>query len=307
MVSDNGQLSIKNGQLVNEYGEPIQLRGMSSLGLQWSDAAPWMNIDSIEWLRDDWNTNVIRAAMYTEEGGYIQDPSVANKVWEIVDAAIALDMYVLVDWHILSDGNPQIHQDEAIDFFKEVAHRYGETPHLIYEIANEPNGASWSSNIKPYAEALIPVIRDIDPDGVIIVGTPTWSQDVDIASNDPLVFNNIAYALHFYACTHGQFLRDKAMTAMNRGLAIFSSEWGTSAANGSGGNCLPQTDVWLDFFDQNNISYLNWSLSVRNETSAALKPSASTRGGWSMSDLSVSGAYMRDRFLQYPPVKNPQP
>ena len=302
-VSQNGQLKVQDGTLVNAKGKKIQLRGMSSLGLQWSDAAPWMNIESIRWLRDDWKANVVRAAMYTKNDGYIDDPVIAEKVWEIVDAAIALDIYVVVDWHNLSDCNPQTYQTEAIGFFTEVAKRYGDKPNLIYEITNEPNPTcatvTWADNVKPYAEAVIPVIRNIDPDGLIIVGTPTWSQDVDVAAADPLTYSNIAYNFHFYACTHGQALRDKITIALSKGAAIFSSEWGTTAADGSGSNCLDQSDIWLDFFDENNISWLNWSLSVRNETSAALNPGASPMGNWSANDLTPSGAYVRNRLRQY--------
>ena len=308
LVSQHGQLKIENGTLVNANGNPVQLRGMSSLGLQWvHDAAPWMNIDSIRWLRDDWNTNVVRAAMYTENEGYIEDPGVTKKVWEVVDAAIALDMYVIVDWHTLSDCDPRQYQTEAMGFFTEVAKRYGETPNLIYEITNEPNSApdcpeapvTWSGHVKPYAEAVIPVIRKIDPDGLIIVGTPTWSQDVDVAARDPLSFSNVAYGFHFYACTHGQSLREKVNFALLKGAAIFSSEWGTTAADGSGSNCFGESDAWLDFFDENNISWLNWSLSVRQETSAALKPGASTTGNWTADDLTPSGKYVRNRLRQY--------
>jgi endoglucanase len=298
-VSRHGRLHVNGGRLVDQSGVPVQLRGMSSFGLQWAEGGPYMNIDSIRWLRDDWHVNAVRAAMYTAEGGYISDPGVADKVWEIVDAAIALDIYVIVDWHILSDNDPNLHKSQAKTFFVEVATRYGDTPNVLYEIANEPNGVSWSGAVKPYANEVIPVIRGIDPDGVIIVGTPTWSQDVDVAAADPLIFPNVMYAVHFYACTHGQYLRDKVDAALAQGAAIFSTEWGTSAADGNGGNCLPESNAWLDFFDRRGISWLNWSLGAKNETSAALKPGAGATGGWSDADLSTSGTYIRNRLRSY--------
>lgn len=298
-VSRHGRLRVNGGRLVDQSGAPVQLRGMSSFGLQWAEGGPYMNIDSIRWLRDDWHVNVVRAAMYTAEGGYISDPGVAEKVWEIVDAAVALDIYVIVDWHILSDNDPNRYKSQAKTFFTEVATRYGDTPNVLYEIANEPNRVSWSGEVKPYANEVIPVIRNIDPDGVIIVGTPTWSQDVDVAAADPLTFPNVLYAVHFYACTHGQYLRDKVDAALAQGAAIFSTEWGTSAADGNGGNCLPESDTWLDFFDRRGISWLNWSLGAKNETSAALKPGVGTTGGWSDADLSTSGTYIRNRLRRY--------
>lgn len=300
-VSQNGTLRISGGTLVNEHGEPYQLRGMSTHGLQWYGELA--NIDSIRWMRDDWKLNVIRAAMYTDSEGYIEDPSVANKVWEIVDAAIELDIYVIIDWHILEDNDPNIYKDEAMDFFAEAAERYAGVPNVLYEIANEPNPSNgavgWSSHVKPYAEDVIPVIRERAPESLVIVGTPTWSQDVDIAAGDPLNFNNIAYAVHFYSCTHGQFLRDKVSTALSQGVAVFSTEWGNSEATGDGEVCIGETDVWLDFFDQNNISWVNWSLTTKEETSAALQPGASSTGDWSISDLTPSGQYVRERLRSY--------
>ena len=307
LVSGNGQLSVKNGKLVNAAGQDFQLRGMSSLGLNTPDTAPWVNINSLRWLRDDWNSNVIRAAMYTEENdyGYIVNPGVANKVWEVVDAAIALDMYVLVDWHILADNDPNKYVEQAKTFFAEVARRYGNKPNIIYEIANEPNGANvqWNNAIKPYAEKVIPVIRAIDPDGIVIVGTANWSQYVDDAADNPLSYSNVMYALHFYSCTHKEELRARARKAIEKGAALFSTEWGTSAADGNGGNCVEEAGTWLDFFDQNNISWANWSLTVRNESSAALKSSASQTGNWTDGDLTTSGKWVRNRLKSYPSVK----
>jgi len=298
-VSKNGKLGILGNDLVNQQGTPIQLTGMSSHGLQWF--GEFMNSSSIEWLRDDWNANVVRAAMYTDPGsnGYIANPSLINKVYEVVDAAVALDMYVIVDWHILSDNDPNIYRAEAIDFFDKVSKRYSGVPNVIYEIANEPNPAgrggevNWQDDIKPYAQAVVPAIRANDPDSVIIVGTGTWSQDVQDAANDPLSFGNIAYAMHFYACTHGQSLRDKVSYALSQGVAIFSTEWGTADASGGGSVCADETQTWIDFLNSENISWVNWSLADKNEATAALNPGAKTTGNWGSSELSTSGTLVR--------------
>jgi len=305
-VSTNGKLGILGNDLVNQQGTPIQLTGMSSHGIQWF--GEYMNIDSIRWLRDDWNANIVRAAMYTDPGssGYVSDPSLINKVYEIVDAAIELDMYVIVDWHILSDNDPNIYRDEAMDFFDKVSTRYSGVPNVIYEIANEPNSAgrggqvNWQDDIKPYAEAVIPVIRANDPDSVILVGTGTWSQDVRDAANDPLSHGNIAYVMHFYACTHGQSLRDQVSYALSQGVAIFSTEWGTADASGGGSVCPSETRTWIDFLNERNISWVNWSLTDKNEATAALNPGAKTTGNWDRSEISTSGRLVRELLLERP-------
>lgn len=295
-VGTHGQLSIQNGKLTDASGNPVQLKGMSSHGIQWF--GDYVNKDSMKWLRDDWGLNVFRVAMYTESGGYISNPSLKNKVKEAVDAAIELGVYVIVDWHILSDGDPNTHKTQSKAFFKEMAQTYGDTPNIIYEIANEPNGnVNWNNQIKPYAEELIAAIRAEDPDNPIIVGTGTWSQDVHDAAASPLTDENVLYAVHFYAGTHGSWLRDRIDAAMAQGLAVFVSEWGTSDASGNGGPFLTEAKQWTDFMANRGISWANWSLADKQEASAALAPGASFTGGWTQAQLSASGKFVREQML----------
>ncbi|WP_415272794.1 cellulase family glycosylhydrolase [Bacillus siamensis] len=294
-VAKNGQLSIKGTQLVNRDGKAVQLKGISSHGLQWY--GDFVNKDSLKWLRDDWGITVFRAAMYTADGGYIDNPSVKNKVKEAVEAAKELGIYVIIDWHILNDGNPNQNKEKAKEFFKEMSSLYKNTPNVIYEIANEPNGdVNWKRDIKPYAEEVISVIRKNDPDNPIIVGTGTWSQDVNDAADDQLKDANVMYALHFYAGTHGQSLRDKANYALSKGAPIFVTEWGTSDASGNGGVFLDQSREWLNYLDSKKISWVNWNLSDKQESSSALKPGASKTGGWPLTDLTASGTFVRENI-----------
>jgi endoglucanase len=297
-VTAHGQLRTSGNQLVDKNGASVQLRGMSSHGLQWY--GNYMNLSSIRWLRDDWKINVIRAAMYTEEEGYLEDPSVKNKVFEMIDAAIALDIYVIVDWHILYDGNPQTHKAQAKAFFNEVAQRYGNIPNVIYEIANEPNGGgvNWNSAIRPYAQEVIPVIRNHAPNSFVIVGTGNWSQDVTDAASNPVSYPNVAYAMHFYACTHGQWLRDRVDQARAQGAVIFSTVWGTADASGDGSVCEHETRTWINFLNQRGISWANWSLATKAEATAALRGGASTSGNWNSSDLTTSGTLVRTLLRQ---------
>ncbi len=302
-VENNGALKTVGNKVCNQRGNPIQLRGMSSHGICWF--GDFVNTSCITWLRDDWKTNCFRIAMYTEasggQTGYITNPAWnMEKVKEGIDACIEAGVYAIVDWHILTDGDPNKYKDEAKDFFKQIATEYGGYPNIIYEICNEPNGdnVTWPV-IKAYANEVIPVIRAADPDSFILVGTPTWSQDVDIAANDPLSFDNVVYVCHFYAGTHGQANRDKVSACLEKGYPVFVSEWGTSEASGSGTVNTAESDTWLSFLDSNKISHLNWSLSDKDESSAALKPGASATGGWSASDLSASGTYIRNKLISY--------
>lgn len=303
-VATHGQLQVIGSQLCNQYGQPIQLRGMSSHGLQWYPQ--FINYNSLKTLKEDWGMTVFRAAMYTDSEGYIQNSSVKNKVTEAVEICIDLGIYVIIDWHILEDGDPNMYKNQAKDFFNEMSSRFGQYPNVIYEICNEPNGwgVSWNGQIKPYAEEVIPVIRANDPDGIVLVGTSMWSQDIHNAADNPLNFDNVMYTLHFYSGTHGHDLRSRIDYAMGKNAAIFVSEWGTSDATGDGGPFIPQAQEWIDYLNQRNVSWVNWSLADKAEASAALNPGANPNGGWSDSELSQSGKFVKSIMKQNynPPI-----
>lgn len=295
LVSSNGWLKIQNKTLVNQYGNKIQLKGMSTHGIQWF--GNYANKSMMQSLRDNWNSNLFRIAMYTNENGYLQNNSIKNKAYELIDAAINLDMYVIIDWHILSDGNPTDHLEESKQFFNEVSNKYKNYPNVIYEICNEPNGnISWENNIKPYAEQVINVIRKNSPNSIIIVGTGTWSQDVDKAANNPINDQNTMYALHFYSGTHTSWLRDRAQNVLNK-IPIFVSEWGTSDASGNNGVYIDESQKWINFMKQNNLSWANWSLCDKQESSALLLPNAPTT--YINDDyLSESGKFVKKAMLE---------
>ncbi|MCH5324508.1 MAG: cellulase family glycosylhydrolase [Eubacterium sp.] len=297
-VSQHGQLSVKGTQLVDKNGKAYQLKGMSTHGIGWFP--DFVNEQAFKTLRDDWNTNAIRLAMYTgaSEGysgsGKATYEALAKKG---IDIAIKLDMYVIVDWHVLADQSPQVMKADALRFFDEISKTYGKYPNIIYEICNEPNGyATWEGDVKPYAEEVIPVIRKNDPDAVIIVGTPTWSQDIDKALNNPLKYDNVMYALHFYAATHTDWLRDRLKNCVSAGLPVFVTEFGCCDASGNGANDFNQTRKWLELLDDLGISYMNWNLANKNESSSAFKSSASANGNWSENDMSESGKWIRKWF-----------
>lgn len=293
-VRDNGALQVVGTQLCNEKGEAVVLRGMSSHGLQWY---PQFISSQAMASTAAYGANVFRLAMYTGEGGYLSQPEAMKKaVTEAVEAAVQNDMYVILDWHILSDGNPMDHGSEAAAFFSEMAERYADTPNVIYEICNEPNGnVSWEKDVKPYAEKMVSAIRE-HSQGVILIGSPTWSQDIHLPAADPVEGENLMYTLHFYAGTHGKDLQTRLENALADGLPVFVSEWGTSRADGSGGVFPAETRVWLELLNKHNVSWCGWSLCDKNETSAALKPGTSPDKVWTDEDLSESGRLMFGAF-----------
>lgn len=295
LVDLYGQLQVDSIQIVNEQGEPVALRGMSLFWSQW--LSKYYNYDCIKWLRDDWKCSVVRAAMAVESGGYLTNPDAEMaKVKTVIDACIDLGIYVIIDWH---DHNAHQHEVPAKTFFRQIAELYGDKPNIIYEIYNEPLQVSWSNVIKPYAQAVVNEIRAVDPDNLIIIGTPNWSQNVDVAASEPVEGINLAYALHFYAATHKQWLRDRAVKAMERGAALFVTEYGTCESSGDGVLDYAESNKWYDFMDEYKLSWCNWSLADKDETASALKSGASAAGGWTEDQLSESGTLVRSKIIEW--------
>lgn len=296
-VAEHGKLSVQNGVLVDQSGKPIQLRGMSSFWLNW--IGKFANASSIAWLREDWKINVFRAAIGIEEsGGYLEkSEATLQKIEEIIAACEKLGLYVIVDFH---SHHANQHAETAKTFFRKIAKKYGHLPNLIYEPWNEPLKVSWKDTVRPYFDSIVPVIREEDPDNVILLGTPKWSQNVDEAAEDPLPGKNLMYTLHFYAGTHRKELRNKAESARRKGLPIFVSEFGVSEASGGGGQdrkvYLEETGEWMEWMTQHGISWINWSLCDKDEASAALRPGTSPSGDWKENDLTESGKFIREKL-----------
>jgi endoglucanase len=294
-VEKHGALRIEGNKVVDSHGKPITLRGMA---LYWSQWEPGVyNSQVVKWLRDDWKCTVVRASIAVGSGGYLNNATrEMDKLRTVVRAAIDLGIYVIIDFHETDNGND--HLTQAKKFFGDVSKEFGNVPNVIYETWNEPlSSHAWATVIKPYHEAVIPVIRANDPDNIILCGTKSWSQDVDEASRNPITISkNIAYTLHFYAGTHKESLRAKARTALDNGIALMVTEGGLSLASGNGGIDTAEGRRWCEFLDQNGILWTNWSVTDVDESSAALKPGTSLTGGWNESQLTPSGVWVRNRL-----------
>ncbi|WP_437669121.1 glycoside hydrolase family 5 protein [Sorangium sp. So ce131] len=297
-MEEHGRLQVTGNRVVDEHGAELQLRGMSLFWSVW-EGEKFYNTSAVNTLVDGWDVSIIRAAMAvnTSGVGYVRNPDAEKrKVKTIVDAAIARGIYVIVDWH---DHEAIANKEAAKRFFREMAAEYGGQPGVIFEIFNEPDHESWDQ-VKAYAEELIGEIRRAGSENLVIVGTPTWSQDVDVAARNPIrSYSNIAYTLHFYAATHQESLRTKARNALAAGLPLFVTEWGTCTASGDGALNLGEAQTWLNFLSSNNISWLNWSIVDKPESCAALREGASSGGPWSDGQLTESGRWVKEK-LQAP-------
>jgi len=294
-VKKHGQLSVLGTQLVDKNNEPIVLRGLS---FGWHSMWPrFYNEKAVSWLKKDFNCNVVRAAMGIELGeySYIKDPQFSKeKIEAIVNGAIKSDIYVIIDWH-----SHNINLKEAKEFFAEMSKKYSKYPNIIYEIFNEPDYETWWE-VKAYAEEVISVIRENDPNNIILVGSPHWDQDVNLPAEDPILgYHNIMYTMHFYAATHGKELRDRTDEALKRGLPIFVSESAGMEASGDGPLNLKAWQEYIDWMEAKKLSWITWSVSDKDETCSILKKSAKSEGKWKDEDLKESGIKVREFLRKY--------
>jgi endoglucanase len=280
--------------------EPFVLKGASTHGLAWYPQ--YVNKDTFAWLKAYFKINAIRLAMYTaEEGGYcVSDKKAQQNLLALIDkgvkAAVANDLYVIIDWHILSDNNPLINIALAKQFFGYVSRKYYKLNNVIYEICNEPNGETNVQDISNYANEVIPCIRINASRSLIIVGTPTWSQRVDLFADAPLPYSNLLYSLHFYSSTHDKDLMDKAHLALDKGLPLIVSEFGVSPASGNGPINLLKSKEWFSFLKQNHLSYFFWALGNRNETCCIIKPSCNKLVDFNDNDLTEAGLLLKEFY-----------
>lgn len=289
-LSIHGKLSVQGTNIIDSNGNIFTLKGVSTHGIAWFPQ--YVNQEAFKEMRDSWGINAIRIAMYSNDSdGYNTD--LHSIVKNGIDYATQLGLYVIIDWHILNDNNPNINIENSKTFFEEISSLYKDNTNIIYEICNEPNGnVTWDNDIKPYAETIIPIIRK-NTDSIILVGTPTWSQDVDIVAKNPITnYQNVMYSLHFYAATHKQELRDKMSKALNLGLPIFVSEFGICDASGNGIIDKNEANIWIDLLNKNNISWICWNLSNKNESSSILNPNVTKYNNWNKDDFSECGKWL---------------
>ncbi|MGY3795537.1 glycoside hydrolase family 19 protein [Aquimarina sp. 433] len=303
-VDQNGQLKVCGTQLCNQYNNPIQLRGMSTHGIQWYGWGNCLTETSLDVLAYDWEADILRISLYVQEGGYETDPTeFTNQVSRLIEEATERGMYALVDWHQLNPGDPNLNLDNAKRFFTDIANQHKNKNNIIYDICNEPNGTGVTWNrIKNYADQIIPVIRRVDTDAVVLVGTHGWSTFgvsgegtlQDIVDN-PLSFDNVMYTFHFYAKSH----RDAYLNMLERAsglLPVFVTEFGSQEYTGDGPNDFAMTQQFIDLMRQKKISWTSWNFSDDFRSGASWKSGTCSGGPWTTGSLKPAGNWIRDKI-----------
>ena len=293
-VKKYGQLQVNGAQLCDQQGRPVILRGVS---LGWHNLWPrFYNKKVVQTLHNDWHASVVRAAMgILIEDNYLENPKFAMQcITPVIESAIKNNVYVIIDWH-----SHHLQTKEAKQFFGQMAKKYGKYPHVIYEIYNEPVEDTWA-DLKKYATEVIGEIRKYDADNIVLVGCPHWDQDIHLVAESPLEgFSNIMYTVHFYAATHGEYLRERTEAAVKKGIPVFISESGATEASGDGKIDPESEEQWIQMCERLGISWVCWSISDKNESCSMLLPRATATGPWSDDVIKEYGKLVKGLLKKY--------
>ncbi len=330
-VSYYGRLKASGNKLVGENtNTPVQVRGMSFFWscTDWDEGkyAGFWKAATVDAMVDGWKSEILRAAMAADNDQSCGDyqgkkTQTLQMVKTVVNRAIEKDIYVIVDWH---SHKAHQQQTDAINFFVTEMQAYHNDPHVIFEIYNEPpdGDANQWTTIKPYMQAVINAIRNAGANNLILVGTPYYDQDPDIATGNPVSGQDLAYVLHFYAAQHKldseptigswrlqgnnqKVFRTAATNALNHNYPLFVSEYGTVMASGNGNHSTSEADKWHTFMDNNKISSCNWSINNKAEGASAFVtsfniPSNGSDAAWTnTNNMTESGKYIYGKLVAY--------
>ena len=306
-VSQYGQLIVgKSGNKGQIYGScqgvksgaEVAVQGMSLFWSISSDVgSPFWTSSIVSGLVEKQNIQLIRAPMGVDEdwgsGNYFTNTSGYQSMMNtVVQAAIDNDIYVIIDYHSHKASD---NVNNAKQFFGYMAQKWGGYDNVIFEVFNEPTSQSWGT-IKSYAESVIEEIRKYS-DNLVLVGNPNWDQHPDYAVGNPVKDskNNTAYTFHYYAGSHSTGGEgSNAVTAMNAGLSVFVSEWGTVDASGNGGFSSGNSSTWYNWMKQHKLSGANWSVSNKPESASYFNGSA-----WNYTE---SGQWVNNNIFKYLPT-----
>lgn len=301
--STRGALQVNGGQLCGSDGQPLVLKGVSTHSMPRSES--FLNDDCFKEVSEEWGVNVVRLAMYTQANdSYNKSDYFRQKNLELLRKGVKMatdnDMYVIIDWHILDDGDPRQYIAEAQAFFQMISAEYAGYDNIIYELCNEPNGegVDWPV-IKAYAETIIPLIRQNDSNAVIIVGTPNWSQGVDKAAQDPIAEENIMYAFHYYAASHKEGPQRMLKNAVEAGLPVFVTEYGITASNAGFPRDIEEADRWMALLDTYKVSSCIWSFSRAPEAASIFSSNGLKKSDFTDEDLTETGIWFKKMLESY--------
>lgn len=318
IVDKYGQLKIDGAKILNSEDEPVVLKGMSSYGIE--NCEGFFTPEIIKTLAQDWGCDILRISLTgdKESGGYLKDPEkYFDMVCEICNMCIDQGIYVLVDWNVAYMEDSGENKEAAVDFFSRLSAIYSDSPNVLYEVDNnafmldedESASTEWSDDIKPFAKAVIEAIRENDEDSIIVVGTPKNCFGLDTAADSKLDYKNLAYACRFFAGTHGEEYRETIESVIDDDVCVFINEWAMCSDSFTGGILYVESQEWMEFLNENQISWCNYAIGndTYDDANALMFSSENYTfeqkysGHWPNGLISGSGLFVREQMLMVEP------
>jgi len=284
LISAPAQLRV-SGKNIVRASDSCQWRlvGVNICGLEWDSTGMGPpngsggNISqSVSYAISNWKSNCVRIPLNQDFWfGYrgANQTTYRGFVDNAVSTASNLNAYVELDLHWsgtgswgTATGQQNMFDNNATQFWQDVATRYANNPAVIFNIYNEPHDVSWSvwrnggsagSFNTPGHQSIVNTIRGTGANNIIVAGGLAWAYDMTgIASNaltDTGSGYGIAYEAHIYpnkSDNTSTGWNSNVSVAVNAGYCVIIGEFGP-ATDGSqdNGGCTP--------FETNLINWIN--------------------------------------------------
>jgi len=215
-----GGYYVNGNTICTADGVPHLLHGVDRPSLEWQPDGD--NLSQADFaLMATWKANVVRIALNQDfwlTASPLHDAGYATLVDSSVAWAEAAGMDVILDLHwsdagVLGSCAPEsgcqkkMADLNSLAFWSEVAARYQDDGHVMFELYNEPHDIPWTTwrdggLVDGYQAAgmqqLYDAVRAAGARNLVLIGGVNWAFDLSGVANNPVAGYNIAYATHPY-------------------------------------------------------------------------------------------------------------
>lgn len=301
--------STHGNSILNEKGEPIRLKGVSRSGLEYAyadlDAMIPETIAFDIQLMKQWGFNAIRFPL--RDVFWLKDMRYRQTVQYWVEQTLQNNMFVILDYHTQQD-HPGLDpfmfrkKDGGLDMWVDLAKTYKDTPHVFFEVFNEPHDISpqvwWDGDSQYYGyNEVLAAIRKHAPNLCLIGGLDYAYQFNFLQQNDTLLremksVSNLVLSVHPYGykgipTKDGVGTTPIPTTLLPKPSSLYTGDC-------SGGVSVPIVP----------LSQYGWEESFGFLVTEKMFPVIATEWGLDRPDNCVQGGWYNIQILDYMNSKN---